>query len=349
MPAVLCRVDAGGGRGLGHLQRCLALGQALHTHGVRSIFLAPPLDEVRRRIHAAGCDFEPLDAVGPEAGTQRDWARALDVARARGCDLAVCDSYDINDDYLAALRRGGLFVVAVDDLARHSFSAHVVVNGTAGVDEHCYRSATGDTIFLLGARYALLGPAFWNASARSVAPEVTRVLVAVGGGDPHHLLPRFLDVLDAMSSPFSITAVRGPFDIAPAGTGAGGYRHGIDLVDAPATLHDVMMTADVALSAGGQTLYELAAAGIPTVAVQAFDNQRMNLQRLAAAGAVRCAGQIADPDLDARLSAELKAVIADHGQRVRMSAAARGIVDGRGAIRAADAILSAATRARTSA
>jgi spore coat polysaccharide biosynthesis predicted glycosyltransferase SpsG len=349
MPGVLCRVDAGGDRGLGHLQRCLALAQALQPHGLGTVVLAPPLDEVRRRIGAAGCAFEPLDALGREAGTARDWRRALDVARARGCELAVCDSYDIDDRYLAALRGGGLFVVAIDDLARHPFSAHIVVNGAAGVDERSYRSATGDTRFLLGARYALLGPAFWSPAARCVAAEVTRVLVAVGGGDPYRLLPRLLDVLDAISSPFAITAVRGPFDASRPDTGARRYRHHIDVLEAPATLHDIMSTADVALSAGGQTLYELAATGIPTVAVQAFDNQRMNLQHLMAAGAVRCAGSITDPDLDTRLSSELQAVIADPHERARMSAAARSAVDGRGAIRAADAIVAATTQARTSA
>lgn len=35
----------------------------------------------------------------------------------------------------------------------------------------------------------------------------------------------------------------------------------------------LMLESDVAISAGGQTLYELASVGLPTIAIQVVDNQ----------------------------------------------------------------------------
>ena len=63
MAQVLFRVDAGPRRGLGHLQRCLSLAAALIRRGAGVTVLAPALDDVRRRVEAAGT---VIDAGGPE-------------------------------------------------------------------------------------------------------------------------------------------------------------------------------------------------------------------------------------------------------------------------------------------
>lgn len=341
MPTVLCRVDAGGIRGLGHLQRCLALSQALKQQQVPVVFLAPALTEVQRRIDCEECEFVPFTVAATEAGGQADVVLTLAVARAKDCHVVVVDSYDIDDTYLATLRSAGHVVVAIDDLVRHPFSAHIVVNGGAGADEQPYRSVTGDTRFFLGPRYALLDSAFWNARTRAVAPHVGRVLVAVGGGDPHRSLPRILDVLDSVSASFDIVAVQGPF--APVELGeTRQYSHRVEFVHAPHHLHDVIVGVDLAVSAAGQTLYELAATGTPTVAVQVFDNQEANLQHLAAAGAVRCGGCVTDADFDVRLLFALNDVVENHVERVRMSDRGQRLVDGRGAIRVAEAVAAVA-------
>ncbi len=45
-------------------------------------------------------------------------------------------------------------------------------------------------------------------------------------------------------------------------------------------MRDVMLSSDVAISAGGQTLYELARTGTPTVAVSVADNQKKNVEAM---------------------------------------------------------------------
>jgi UDP-2,4-diacetamido-2,4,6-trideoxy-beta-L-altropyranose hydrolase len=337
VPKVLCRVDGGGVRGLGHLQRCLSLSQALAQQDVSVIFLAPAIEELRRRVDDAGCRFVPMSVTADEAGGPADWMSAVATAGDLGCEIVLVDSYDADDRYLAAVRAAGFVVVALDDLGREAFSAQLVVNGAAGAETRAYRSVTGDTTFLLGPQYALLGQAFWHAEQREVAATVRRILVAVGGGYPHGALPRVLDVLDSLAAPFDIVAVEGPF--APVHNGAPArYEHGVEFVRAPADLHDLMIGADVAVSAAGQTLYELAATGTPTIAVQVFENQHANLRHLAAAGAVRDAGCMTDADFEARLAVAVSEVIADHRERIEMSAAGRRLVDGRGALRVAQAM-----------
>ena len=49
---------------------------------------------------------------------------------------------------------------------------------------------------------------------------------------------------------------------------------------APEDMRAIMATADLAVTAGGQTTYELAASGVPAVALCIAENQRPNLAAL---------------------------------------------------------------------
>jgi len=334
MADVLCRVDADARTGLGHLQRCLALAAALRAGGRRVMFLAADIAQVRARVEQAGHAFT---AVRVDAAGIEDWQQASDTARAHHCGAVVVDSYDVDDKYFQALRRDGLRVVAIDDLALHSFSAHLVVNGGAAARSIRYQSATGDTSFLLGPEYALLGEWFADVPARAVAREVRTILVAVGGGDAGAALRRILDIVDGLAGAFTVTVVLGPFanDSDPI---ARTCRHAVTVVRAPAQLRELMLSADMAVSAAGQTLYELAATGTPAVGVKLFDNQAANLRALAAAGVVAGAGCITDAGFDAHLSSAISALLKSETARTIMSEAGPRLIDGRGATRVAEAV-----------
>ena len=95
----------------------------------------------------------------------------------------------------------------------------------------------------------------------------------------------------------------------------------------------------MAVSGGGQTLYELAAAGVPTVAIEVAENQRFQMEAFEAEGFLRSveAGQPAECGL---VTANMVDCLRqDQEMRSRMSQAGRRLVDGRGSLRVAEAIL----------
>ncbi|MDQ7082427.1 MAG: glycosyltransferase [Aquificota bacterium] len=49
-------------------------------------------------------------------------------------------------------------------------------------------------------------------------------------------------------------------------------------------MKNLMLDADIAISAGGQTLYELARVGVPTIAVAVAENQMWNVSEWQEAG-----------------------------------------------------------------
>lgn len=339
MRCVLCRVDGGPNEGLGHLQRCLSLAEALRRQGMTVLFLAQELVDVRARVDAAGFTFLPSSWDASNAGGSRDRDGVMAAASVHGCECVILDSYHIDNEYISAIRHAGFITIVIDDIAAHPFAAHLVVNGAAGSETIPYRSSAGDTIFLLGPKYVPLHTAFLDAPARVPSPTVNRILVTVGGADAGQALHTILRAVDTVPAPFSVTAVIGPFaELHALEPVPGDYRHHLTLARAPRHLRDLMTEADLAVSAGGQTLYELAACGLPTVAVQLHDNQTFNVRGLAAAGIVRDGGCVADSDFESGLSQMVTDLIGDGGQRARMSEDGRSLVDGRGAVRVAEAV-----------
>jgi spore coat polysaccharide biosynthesis predicted glycosyltransferase SpsG len=146
--------------------------------------------------------------------------------------------------------------------------------------------------------------------------------------------------LDDLPGTFSVTAVRGPFIDGDDQTtaAASDCRRVVDLLWGPDTLRDPMLKADLAISAGGHTLYELAATGTPAVAVETADNQAENVRAMATQGSVCAVGRADDPSVIAACEAALRRIFEDREARRAMSAAGQRVVDGRGAQRVAHAV-----------
>jgi UDP-2,4-diacetamido-2,4,6-trideoxy-beta-L-altropyranose hydrolase len=336
---VLCRVDAGPNTGLGHLQRCLSLAEAFRRQGLAVVFLVPEVGDVPARVQGGGFELLGRDHGKCFAGGGGDRDMVVDAARLQACDLVVLDSYHIDNEYIADVRRAGLVTIVIDDLAAEPFAAHLVVNGAAGTDRLAYTSSTGDTQFLLGPQYALLHTAFWGAPKRVLSPKVNHILVSVGGADPGRALPRILRSIDGLSDSFTITAVVGPFAFDDPDPAPEQYDHPVSFIRAAHHLRQLMYDADVAVSASGQTLYELAATGTPAVAVQLFENQATNVRGLAAEGAVVDGGNASDADFNVRLGRSVAELIGDGRKRDRLSHRGQALIDGLGATRVAAAAL----------
>ncbi len=103
---------------------------------------------------------------------------------------------------------------------------------------------------------------------------------------------------------------------------------------------EIMQKCDFAVSAGGNTLYELCAVGVPTVVYSIADSQLEFAKGFDKAGAAKYAG---DARKDHRLVQKIitwgTAAIDNQGFRGRMSQREREAVDGKGAERIADAIM----------
>ena len=347
MASGLFRVDTGVHVGLGHLQRSLALSTALRQGGVESFFFSNRENDSHQALECLGMEIAYLSQH--ESWTPTDVEETFEEACRNDCDFVVVDSHQASSDYLCQLRSAGLFVIARDDLARICFPCHMVVNGNADANQLAYHSSSGDTVFLLGLEYIVLREEFWQLPSRTMRDDVSNILVTVGGTDSQNLMPRCLRLLSELPDDFAVTAIVGPFfqNVAEVKTAVEDARHPVRLVYSPDSVQELMLEADLAISAGGQTLYELARVGCPTLAVRTASDQGRQLKALAKAGAVRAVGDAGDPDMITALRLQLVSLLRDPEARADLANTSQRLVDGEGALRVAQRILSETGHLRT--
>jgi UDP-2,4-diacetamido-2,4,6-trideoxy-beta-L-altropyranose hydrolase len=345
---ILFRVDVGAGIGVGHWVRSLALATAARDLGADCLLLGAVGSErtalTRSLIVKSGFDTRLLEQVA--LGGREDFDLTLAMALRHASDAVVVDSYHANGEYLGRLRDAGLLVVALDDLARDPFPCQIVVNGGAQASELEYKSSSGDTCFLLGPRFALLRPEFQILARRVVARAAKSILVAIGGEDVHHLMPKLIVSLRELPEDVAIVAALGPFltNRIEIELAVRTCRGRVTLVEAPNSMGDLMLTADLAIAAGGQTSYELAATGTPAAVIEVAENQAASLRALARAGVVRLAGRANDQNLVERVKVAVQELCGDASARQTMASRGQSLVDGRGALRVAEVLTTSCPR-----
>jgi spore coat polysaccharide biosynthesis predicted glycosyltransferase SpsG/RimJ/RimL family protein N-acetyltransferase len=227
----------------------------------------------------------------------------------------VLDSYEAGAALRCSLRTIAPLVVFSDE-GEPPREADLCVSSSHSTRRRC----------LSGVAFACLGPPYWKGSERRPRVEVGRVLVTTGGGDVCNAGENIAGGLRDALPRATVALVRGPLTRQSA-------PQGVELVSAPRALNAELERADLVVCSAGQTLLEALATGAPTVSVAVASNQRAQLDELERAGAL-VAAATAEEALASAIS-----LAGDFDARRGLSRAARTAVDGRGAIRVADAVL----------
>jgi spore coat polysaccharide biosynthesis predicted glycosyltransferase SpsG len=107
------------------------------------------------------------------------------------------------------------------------------------------------------------------------------------------------------------------------------HRHG--------NMPELMARADVAISAGGSTCWELCFLGKPFIVIIATENQRDIALGLDQAGVARCLGWHYEVT-ERQIHDHLESLINDNSLRREMSANGQALVDGKGRLRVLQAL-----------
>lgn len=321
MPSVIFRADASATTGAGHVMRCLALAETFSAAGWQCLLASGPQTAAALPDTARLLPQIPLD----DSRRGGEQAAALRKAHAEGCDLLVVDGYDLDQEFESACRGWAKRIWVLDDLADRGHDCDLLVDGNPWRQAADYRDhVSAETALRLGPDHAPLHPA-WAQARRRQQEHGHTLLVSMGATDPANMTARAVSMIQA-------AALRVPVRVVlprQAPHHAAVRRQVADLSGEVALLdHDVDMVAEagaarLCLGAGGGSMWERCCLGIPTLLMQAADNQSLNADALVAAGA----GEVAD--------GQLAALWHDDSRLAAMSAAAARLCDGLGAWRLA--------------
>jgi UDP-2,4-diacetamido-2,4,6-trideoxy-beta-L-altropyranose hydrolase len=329
------RVDATPKVALGHLRRCLALAEALRRKGGDAVFLC--FDDPASRDTLSGAGF-PCEWLAQEIGAEGDLSDTLARLGRRSPSLVIVDSYAASSNYLDALHATTPTVGMFEDLGRTDYPVELVINGSPLAPPLAYRVP----VRLVGPGYMILGPEYWAPPRREVRTRVQRALVTMGGIDHYDLSSRAIRLFDNLMPGLHLDVVIGPYydNKASVRTAAADATHlAVELHDTPPSLYPLMRHADLAISAGGFTLYELAATGVPTVGMALWDNQRPNVDALGALKIIVPLHYRDGPEMDCALGVALSALAGDAARRRACIEDGQRFIDGQGALRVARTIL----------
>ncbi len=323
------RCDAGADHGLGHLSRCVAIADAVVARGGVAHFYVHADDHLR-----AFAGRHEWHAAASDTGMACDLTFMRDELKRKPDGVLVVDNKRVAKDYVSALRALRPTAQIVDGDPRDS-AAGLVINNHPGAE-----AFAGQGPFLLGPGYNTIRPGYFAAAEKS---DRRAVLITMGGEDPGNHTAWVLRHLGDLFAGRPVIAVIGPAHSDPDAVEAAAKDvPGTEIHRAPRDLVALAERSEIAISAGGTTCYELAAAGIATAAIATEPHQQALIAPLAERGALLPLG---DGDLSIEFArSAVGNLLTQPALRGNIAAAARALFPAPGAPRIADALFELSER-----
>jgi UDP-2,4-diacetamido-2,4,6-trideoxy-beta-L-altropyranose hydrolase len=337
---ILVFPDCGPRIGGGHVMRCLTLAGALTAKGAAVAFAAnPPAQAVLTGFGARDLTVYPVSDDVTEAAPQ-----ASAAAEAFKADWVLLDHYRLDAAQEGELR-GDRRLAVLDDLADKPRPADLVLNPGYGAVASAYIGLVPDEAQVLaGPAFALVRPEFAAVRDRTLerrreGGHLKHVLISLGLTDVEGITGRVVQALRPHVGELVLNVVVG--EAAPslpalreqAKTDCALRLH----VDSHA-MAELVSQADLAVGAGGGSVWERAALGLPSVTVILADNQRPMIRAMDQVGLTLAVDARAE-DFEARLVAAVRRLVDDAALRRWLFEAPCHACDGLGAERVAEALL----------
>lgn len=344
MKKIAFRVDGGKDTGMGHVMRSLSLASAFPDK--HQIVFIVNNEDIKDYLKYSNLNIKTF-IIGNHLSSDEEINKVRSILKENDINILITDSYNIDQQYLSAVKKEVELLVSIHDFAPFSFPSDIVINGNVYAADMEYKSLNGNTKFLLGTKYLLMRKEFIDLPKRELSKDVSKVLVTVGGGDPLNLTTKIIrsmklladhDLIDRSNIQINIV-------IGPAFTNKMEIIRITKTLNLDITLHinvhkmsDLMLACDMAVSAGGSTLYELAAAGTPAIAILQSENQFQGALALIKKETIINLGRGDMIGTDA-IANNINKLMSNFQFRRKMSQTGQKLVDGRGAERCAQEIL----------
>ena len=337
---LLYRADGGHPIGTGHTYRAIRLLNRLSEMAdIQATLVAgdtPAARAMTESVRAKVVYVPP--SFGPESVKPRfEFASLASVLAARPYDAVVIDMLDTSASEMSALKRAVPRVASFDDRGDGRMQADALINVL--VTEPYPETLPAELRLYQGPKYAALDSVYADARGayRFHGGRLERVFVSLGGGDAAGLTVKVARALGRVPG-----VRRVEFGVGPA------FPHQRDLENVLASapfesevfvslpnLLERYLGCDLAIIAGGLTMYEACCIGAPALAVcQSIDHQFELAARLAAEGAMATAGY-GEAASESKIAQAITRLASDEALRKAMSESGPRLVDGKGTERVA--------------
>ncbi len=312
--------EGGKNIGFGHITRCLSLYQAFEERGIKPKFIINGDNDIEYLLKDINYQiFNWLDEKSKLFEMVKD------------TDIAIIDSYLADISLYNKIANLVKIPVYIDDNKRLDYPKGIVLNGNIHAETLNYPKKDGIT-YLLGTKYTSLRKEFWEVPEKKIKEKIENIMVTFGGDDAKNMTPKILKLLNEKYPELNKNVI-----IGNAFQNVGEIKKEEDkstnLIYYPNAekIKEIMIESDIAISTGGQTLYELARIGVPTIGICVTDNQFKSVKEWEKTGFLKYAGWYNENNIITRVDRLLK-----HLKNIKLrktkSKSGKKFTDGEGAL-----------------
>lgn len=313
------RADGGKKIGMGHIMRTLVLAKELA--GNHDVFYICKVDEPISDKYEGG--IQKVKVNGFEIKLINE-SRVIDDLKKIQVDLLITDSYDVDEFYFDETKKLFNKTAYIDDVNLYSYNVDYLINQNINGLDLTYNTNV-DTKLILGPQFIMLRDEFRNVEKKYIKDKPKDIMLTVGGSDEYYVTNQILSYVKSLNYNFHV--VVGP-----------SFNNNNSLKDFEnervrlyysANMIEIMKNCDVAISACGSTLYELAVCGVPTLGIIVADNQLGLAKKMAELELIENVGWF--NKLNKSFFVEAFTELCNNiNKRIDMSEKAASVIDGQG-------------------
>jgi UDP-2,4-diacetamido-2,4,6-trideoxy-beta-L-altropyranose hydrolase len=316
---VVFRSDGSTFMGQGHVMRCLTLAHVLRERGAEINFVCREhpghlCDLIAQRgfaVHRFPLAEERLNHLPGHTGWlgaswEADAEQTQNLIRGLGgtADFLVVDHYAVDHRWEKALRSSVTRILAIDDLADRIHDCDLLLdqNLFSNLATRYDGKVPSECVTLLGPRYALLQPVYADLHSRVALRDgpVRRIFVFFGGadtGDLTRLSVAAFQQLGRRDIQLDVVMTEKNARYLGIEKAIEGWSN-IRLQGPLPSLGPLMASADLAIGAGGATVWERFCLGLPCVVVSLAENQKAVCEDLARTGLIKYLGHMDEVNME---------------------------------------------------
>jgi len=312
--------------GLGHISRCSSLYNDVADRGISVEFI----------VYG---DIGNIDFLNDINIFNENWLDKEHLLNSISSDdYVIVDSYKATIEIYDIISKNTKNAIFIDDIGRIAYPEGIIVNPSLD-SSHIDYSQSPNSILLSGPEYVILRHQFRGVKRGDISNEVKRVLIMMGGTDIRGLTQLIINSIcrNMLDTEFHI--VTGPKDAENMQSQVSEINNITFHNNLNATqLKELMVSSDLAITAAGQTIYELLATQTPFIPIQVIENQENNIKSLLKYNPEQIVLIYNDEDFLSSLNKTLE-IYSSFEYRKNYNLIYKGILDGYGSKRIVDYLL----------
>lgn len=335
MKKIYIRADMNNVIATGHMVRCMSIAGALAHYGAEAIFIGAD-SQAADMVSSYGYRHICLNTKWDDMESETD--SLIKLIKKEKISTLLIDSYMVTKYYFDVLKDYA-DLLYIEDTADEVYSVDGIICYAGYYRKLGLSSKYDKSKLIVGPQYTPLRREFWDNEKKTVNKNVKNILIMSGGTDPYGLLLELTKNLD-LSKYDCVKVICGRYYKDMQALKSFGAMHdNIIIINHTDQIKKHMTEADVVISAGGTTLYELCACGTPSISYSMADNQLLNVEQFCEDKLIPYAGDLRQDAVVSNVLALLESQSMQYESRKEVSSKMQELIDGRGAKRIARKII----------